>query len=86
MNELCRLRRSEGYEARDDEKQEKAPALFRPGASTSARSAGSFQGHPQALLWPDKNTVNAILLQKGKKGRSQRLCPDAISKKGGFST
>ena len=35
---------NEGYEARDDDKQENAPALFRTGASTSARSAGSFQG------------------------------------------
>ena len=43
---------NEGYEARDDDKQEKAPALFRTGASTSARSAGSFQGQPQALLRP----------------------------------
>ena len=41
---------NEGYEARDDEKQEKAPTLFRAGASTSARSAGSFQGQPLALL------------------------------------
>ena len=37
---------NEGYEARDDDKQEKAPALFRAGASTSARSAGSFRGQP----------------------------------------
>ena len=41
MSEPCRSRRGEGYEARDDEKQEKAPALFCAGASTSARSAGS---------------------------------------------
>ena len=66
-------------------KQEKAPALFRTGASTSARSAGSFQGQPQALLWSGKNTVNAVLLQKGKNGRDLRLCPDAISKKEDFS-
>ena len=41
---------NEGYEARDDEKQEKAPTLLCAGASTSARSAGSFQGQPLALL------------------------------------
>jgi len=43
MSELCRLRRSEGYEARDDDKQEKAPALFRAGAITPPRSAGRFR-------------------------------------------
>ena len=35
MSELCRLRRSEGYEARDDDKQEKALAL-------SVRQGGYF--------------------------------------------
>lgn len=37
------MRRGDGYEARDDEKQEKAPALICAGTSTSARSAGGSQ-------------------------------------------
>ena len=44
MSELAAQRDgSEEYEARDDEKQEKAPALICAEASTSARSAGSFK-------------------------------------------
>ena len=77
---------NEGYGARDDEKQEKAPTLFCAGASTSARSAGSFQGQPQALLWTAKNAVDAVSTQKGKKGRSLRLCPDTNSKTEDFLT
>ena len=75
---------NEGYGARDDEKQEKAPTLFCAGAFTSARSAGSFQGQPLALLWAAKNAVDAVSAQKDKKGRRLRLCPDANSKNGGF--
>lgn len=60
-------RRGEGYEARDDEKQEKAPVLICAGASTSARSAGSFRGQPPALLWTAKNAIDAVSTQKGKK-------------------
>lgn len=42
MSELCRLRRSEGYEARDDDKQDKSQTpQAAPGQMTSARSAGS---------------------------------------------
>lgn len=85
MSEPCRSRRGEGYEARDDEKQEKAPALFCAGASTSARSAGSFQGWPLALFWAAEKANNAVLIQKGKKDHSLWLSPDAISKNGGFS-
>ena len=85
MSEPCRSRRGEGYEARDDEKQEKAPALFCAGASTSARSAGSFQGWPLALFWAAEKANNAVLIQKGKEDRSLRLSPDAISKNGVFS-
>ena len=46
MDETCRLRRGEGYGACIDEaaKQEKTLALFCAGLSTSARSAGSFEG------------------------------------------
>lgn len=66
-------------------KQEKAPALICAGASTSARSAGSFRGVPPALFWTAKNAVDAVLMQKDKKGRKLRLSPDAISKKGGIS-
>ncbi len=51
MSEPCRSRRGKGCEARDDEKQEKAPALICAGASTSARSAGSFREVPPALFW-----------------------------------
>lgn len=87
MSELAAQRDgSEGYEARDDEKQEKAPALICAGASTSARSAGSFRGQPLALFWGTKNAVDAVLMQTGKKGRDLRLLPDAISKKEGFPT
>lgn len=72
-------------EARFKGKQEKAPALICAGASTSARSAGSFQGLPPALFWTGKNAVDAVLMQKDKKDRKLRLFPDAISKKGGIS-
>ncbi len=42
MSELCRLRRSEGYGARDDEKQDKRRTpQAAPAKTTSARSAGS---------------------------------------------
>ena len=85
MSEPCRSRRGEGYEARDDKKQEKAPALICAGTSTSARSADSFRGQPMALFRKAKNAIDAVLIQKGKKGRNLRLLPDAISKNGGFS-
>ena len=56
----CRGRRGEGYEARDDKKQEKAPALICAGTSTSARSAGSFRGRRLALFRRAKNAVDAV--------------------------
>ncbi len=86
MSEPCRGRRGEGYEARDDDKQEKAPALICAEAPTSARSAGSFRGQPLALFWTAQNAVDAVLVQKDKKARCSRLFPDANSKKEGFST
>jgi len=45
---------NEGYGARDDDKQEKAPALFRAGAATTARSAGSFREERDAFLVSQK--------------------------------
>ena len=44
MSKLCRLRRSEGYEARDDEEQDKRVASYAAPLPTSARSAGSLRG------------------------------------------
>ena len=46
MDETCRLRRGEGYGACIDEaaKQEKGLTLFCASPSTSACSAGSFEG------------------------------------------
>jgi len=44
MGELCRLRRSEGYGARDDEEQDKSVASCAALLTTSARSAGSLRG------------------------------------------
>ena len=44
MRELCRLRRSEGYGARDDEEQDKSMASFAAPLATSARSASSLRG------------------------------------------
>lgn len=85
MSEPCRGRRGEGYEARDDEKQEKAPALICAEARTSARSAGSFRGLSLALFWTVKNAINAILMQKDKNAGNLQLFPDAISKNGVFS-
>jgi hypothetical protein len=38
-----------------------------------------------ALFRKAKNAIDAVLIQKGKKGRNLRLLPDAISKNGGFS-
>lgn len=44
MSKLCRLRRSEGYEVRDDEEQDKSVASYAAPPATSARSAGSLRG------------------------------------------
>ena len=44
MSEPCRSRRGEGYEACDDDKQDKSVASFAAPPTTSARSAGSLRG------------------------------------------
>ena len=50
MSEFCRLRRSEGYEARDDEKQEKALALSRRPGGDFCPQCGQLQGRKPALF------------------------------------
>ena len=50
MSELCRLRRSEGYEARDDEKQEKAPPLLRRRGGHICPQCGQFRGSTLTLF------------------------------------
>ena len=44
MSEPCRSRRGEGYEACDDDKQDKSVASCAAPLTTSARSAGSLRG------------------------------------------
>lgn len=50
MSELCRLRRSEGYEARDDEEQEKAPGSQASRHSHKRPQCGRFQRRERAFL------------------------------------
>ncbi len=61
MSETCRLRRGEGYEARSDDKQEKAPALFCAGTVTPPRSAGRFRAGRLALFLGLGSENNACL-------------------------
>ncbi len=84
MSETCRLRRGEGYEARSDDKQEKAPALFCAGADTPSRSAGRFQARRETLFRGLGSGNNACLAKRADKSQRCRVSADAIVKKGGF--
>ncbi|MDE6993741.1 MAG: hypothetical protein K2P41_04860 [Lachnospiraceae bacterium] len=53
MSEFCCLRQSEGYEARDDDKQEKAPALLLRRRGHNRPQCGRFQRRrPTLFCWP----------------------------------
>ncbi len=58
---------NEGYGARDDEKQEKAPALFRAGAVTTARSAGSFREGARRFSGQPKIPLTLFYPRRTKK-------------------
>ena len=57
MRELCRLRRSEGYGARDDEEQDKSvPPCWRP-AGHFCPQCGQFAGVQSDLIPETKKGV-----------------------------
>ncbi len=84
MSEPCRSRRGEGYGACDDEKQEKAPALFRARTATSPRSAGRFQGRRRTLFRRVASLIDALSPRKAEGYRCYRIFADAIMEEGGF--
>ncbi len=56
MGELCRLRRSEGYGARDDEEQDKSvPPCWRP-ADHFCPQCGQFTGDGSGVTSREENT------------------------------
>ncbi len=59
MSELCRLRRSEGYEARDDDKQEKALALSVRQGGYFCPQCGQLRGRELALFWRGNRVIDA---------------------------
>ncbi len=84
MSEPCRLRRGEGYEARSDARQEKAPALFCAVTVTPPRSAGRFRAGRQTLFLGLGSENNACLSKRAEKSHRCRISADAILKNGGF--
>ncbi len=85
--ERTRIRPTDGCERcgiASDAKQEKAPALFCPGAVTPSRSAGRFQASRQTLFRGPRLGNNACLAKREDKSQRCRAFADAIVKKGGF--
>ena len=59
MSELCRLRRSEGYEARNDDKQEKALALSVRQGKDFCPQCGQLREQGLTLFWRSERAVDA---------------------------
>ena len=65
MSETCRLRRGEGYEARSDDKQEKAWGLQAPPADHNRPQCGRFKGRERAFR-PKIKEVSHMVRDKQK--------------------
>ena len=59
MSELCRLRRSEGYGASDDDKQEKALTLSERQGRDFCPQCGQLRGRKLTLFWRTGKLIDA---------------------------
>lgn len=80
MRELCRLRRSEGYGACDDDKQEKTPALLLRRRGHNHPQCGRFERWNLTLIRRLTSLIDAEFRRRAEKRRCCRGFSDAIAK------
>ena len=85
MSEFCCLRQSEGYEARDDDKQEKAPALLLRRRGHNRPQCGRFQRRELTLFYRLTFLIDADFRKSKGKSHCFKISNNAIAEKGGFT-